>query len=217
MPISTGTGTSSSSSHRNLPAIIGGAVGGVTAIVLAILAILLVRRRRATKGIVDIDDEEYADYSITPMALNLLGNHNDVSTTTESRTLLVSSPAYVTSSLVGPVASSDLTSSSIPGYDGTRGGGGTVGVTTAAPGSKAARRQEEIARQFREREYELENLQHRQDSVHRPPSAANEDTEADPVVANQIEQLKREMRELQLQQRQMMVEINEPSPPQYTI
>jgi hypothetical protein len=162
-----------------------------------------------------INDGEYANNSIVPMALNLHGNHNDVSTTTESRTLLVSSPAYVTSSLVGSAASSDLTSSSIPGYDGTGGGGGTVGVTTAAPGSKAARRREEIAQQFREREYERGNLQHRQDSVHRPPSTANEDTGADPMVANQIEQLQREMWELQLRQRLMMVEINEPSPPQY--
>jgi hypothetical protein len=37
------------------------------------------------------------------------------------------------------------------------------------------------------------------------------------MVANQIEQLKRELRGLKSQQWQMMVETNEPSPPQYTI
>jgi hypothetical protein len=135
----------------------------------------------------------------------------------------MSSSAHLTSSLVGPVASSDFASSSISGHGSTGGGAGAVGITTTAPGSKVAQRQEEIAQQFREREHELANLQHRQDSVCRTTStaptssAADEDTEVGLMVANQIEQLKRELRGLKSQQWQMMVETNEPSPPQYTI
>jgi hypothetical protein len=48
-------------------------------------------------------------------------------------------------------------------------------------------------------------------------SEINEEREAEVAVANQIEELKREVRELQISQRQVMEEIHQPTPPRYTI
>jgi hypothetical protein len=56
--------------------------------------------------------------------------------------------------------------------------------------------------------------------VHQSPvgsSATYDQAEADQVVTNQIEELKRELRELKAQQRQIMVEMNENNPPHYAV
>jgi hypothetical protein len=90
-------------------------------------------------------------------------------------------------------------------------------------GPKAIQRHEEIALQFQEREQQLDNLQYERNSVRRPTSSIlasseiNEEREAEVAVANQIEELKREVRELQILQRQVMEEIHQPTPPRYTI
>jgi hypothetical protein len=154
IPISTSNAPSSGSSHKNLPAIICGAVGASTVVIIAVLGLLLIRRRQTTAGVVEIDcdesdDEGYTHHSILPTAFNSYETHNDICTTSESRTLLMSSLADKTSTLVAPVESGGLTSGSTSGYGGMGSSvNGVVGAITTAPRSKISQRQGDIAQQF---------------------------------------------------------------------
>jgi hypothetical protein len=109
--------------------------------------------------------------------------------------------------------SSDFASRSTSGYSGAV----PDGIITL--GSRDGQRREDIDLQFREREQQLADMQHRQQQfVHQSlagSSAAYDQAEADQVVTNQMEELKREMRELKAQQHQMIVEMNENKPPHY--
>lgn len=102
----------------------------------------------------------------------------------------------------------------------------TPGVTAAArSGSKAAQRQEEIARQVGIRERELASLQQRQFSNNFPPSSAPASSvapsssasggEAEVIMAAEVERLKQEVDRLQEQQKQMLWELNDVPPPMY--
>ncbi|KZP17993.1 hypothetical protein FIBSPDRAFT_792544 [Athelia psychrophila] len=222
--------------HSNVGAIVGGVIGGMMMIVIVVLAFLLIRRRRrnAPRVAIDVDDDKpgpddqgLAGTNLQATAFNPYGEVHAEAVAADSTTGFMTptylgtqppSSAALSSGYGGPATSTSHYGASMPP-------GGMVVRSPPAPGSKAAQRQEEIARQVQAREEELAGLQRRQGSIRRPASSApassvsppssGSGAETDASMALEVERLKQEVDRLQTQQREMLWELNDAPPPVY--
>lgn len=174
------------------------------------IGLLIAQRRRKAKTPVNIDGDEPKPNTLTGAYLQSTPFQpyhalNDGTTVLESSTGL--EPSY------DALSSSSGPSSSAPNLVYGVEGAGRVTRNPPVPGSKAAQRQEELARQVREREQELASLQERQNST--VPTNAPDASSSSPTddMVSQIERLQAEMQRLQTQQQQMMLEISDAVPP----
>ncbi|KZP05462.1 hypothetical protein FIBSPDRAFT_877525 [Athelia psychrophila] len=216
------------SKSPNVGAIVGGVIGGIMMIVIAVLAFFLIRRRRrnATRVAIDVYNDKTAP------------NHGLIGTNLQHTALdphgEVHGETVTAHSMMGVMnrtsADTQLGSAAAPSfsYGGTH--SGMVVRSPPAPGSKAAQRQEEIARQVQAREEELASLQKRRGPVHGPtssapassapassvsPTSSGSGAETDAAMALEVERLKQEVDRLQTQQREMLWEMNDAPPPVY--
>ncbi|KZP05481.1 hypothetical protein FIBSPDRAFT_877531 [Athelia psychrophila] len=197
-------------------------------VVIAVLAFFLIRRRRRNAARVAIDayDDKTTpnhDLAGTNLQHTVFDPHGEVHGETVAAD---STTGFMTRASVD----TQLPSAAAPSfsYGGTH--SGMVVRSPPAPGSKAAQRQEEIARQVQAREEELASLQKRRGSVRHPTSSAPTSSgpassvsppssgagaETDAAMALEVERLNQEVARLQTQQREMLWEMNDAPPPVY--